>query len=49
MQWAFKSIISQLQGMDHNSFFMDAINCEAVKSWANIHHFSSNNITPKTT
>ena len=24
----------QLQGMDQNSFFLDAINHEAIKSWA---------------
>ena len=40
------------QDMVQNSFIQDAINCEAIKSWTNVHHqncFSSIGVTPKTT
>ena len=42
----------QLQGMDRNSFFLDAIDREAIKSWADAHHYISlreKDITLKTT
>ena len=51
VQWAFKSAM-RLQGMDLNSFFLDAINREAIKIWADSHHqncLSNNGITLKTT
>ena len=41
----------RLQGMDQNSFFLDAIDREAIKMWANSHLqncLSNNGITPKT-
>ena len=31
MQWAFKKGVIRLQGMDLNSFFLDTIDCEAIK------------------
>ena len=42
----------QLQGMDQNSFFLDAIDLEAIKMRADFHHqncLSNNGVTPKTT
>ena len=42
----------RLQGMDQNSFFLDAINREAIKMRADSHPkncLSNNGITPKTT
>ena len=42
----------QVQGIDQNSFFLDAINREALKSQTNAHHKKSlpgKDITLKTT
>ena len=42
----------RLQGMDQNSFFVDAIDREAIKIRADSHPqncLSNNDITPKTT
>ena len=42
----------QLQGMDQNSLFVDAIDHEAIKMWADSDYqncLSNNGITPKTT
>ena len=42
----------RLRGMDQNSFFVDAIDHEAIKMWDDSHPqncLSNNGITPKTT
>ena len=62
MQWVFKSAetacfcfgpyLMQVQGMDQNSLFLNAIDREAIKSQANGHHQKSlpgKDITLKTT
>ena len=42
----------QLQDMAQNTFFPDAIEREAMKAWANVHHHNclpGKDIVPKTT